>query len=169
MSHLDHPEFLDKVICTAAFSMGDTGRWVIKSSFFRVNAYCFHFTKIPCNRKVRKTKIWCLHGICLSIKSNSLTWRNISLFTGFDSCCPLRSQILLHGIQHANATCKWNLLPETTLKMCYDIAGHKFSWPYWDFSFFFCNWKLQNLPIQYGTRGDHYKCCASVTKSFQKI
>ena len=26
MSRLDHPEFLDDVTCTAAFSMGDIGR-----------------------------------------------------------------------------------------------------------------------------------------------
>ena len=26
MSHLDYPEFIDEVICTAAFSMGDIGR-----------------------------------------------------------------------------------------------------------------------------------------------
>ena len=49
MSHLNYPEFLDEVICTAAFSMWDIGGWVIKSTFCIVYAYCFHFTKIPCN------------------------------------------------------------------------------------------------------------------------
>ena len=39
-------------------------------------------------KKVIILKIWCLVHI-LSIKANSLTWRNIFLFTGFDSCSPL--------------------------------------------------------------------------------
>ena len=30
-------------------------------------------------------------GVYLSIKTNSLTWRNISLFTGFDFSCPLKT------------------------------------------------------------------------------
>ena len=45
--------FQNVSVCFAHFAENDPdiGRWVTKSTFSRISAYCFYFTKIPCNKK----------------------------------------------------------------------------------------------------------------------